>query len=109
MSKYATIVSRRNTKNIMKNFSEIHSLEEIENELKLIKKLRNQIQQHFNFEIVDYILDDIIEGAYFHHICLMINMAKVNNRISEKNGEILKKGLKQIYNVKNNYDRIVVE
>ena len=93
----------------MKNFSEIYSLEEIENELRLIKRLRHQIQQHFNFEIVDYVLDAIIEGAYFQHICLMINVAKVNNRISEKNGEILKKGLKQIYNVKNDYDRIEVE
>ena len=76
----------------MKENYEIYSLEDIKNELNERKVLRIKIQRNFEFEIADYILDDIIDGYDFLHICLMINMAKLNNRISEKDSIDLKIG-----------------
>ena len=93
----------------MGKFLGYNSIKEINNELERQKKLRTRIQEHFNFEIVDYILNDIIEKEYFYHISLMINLAKMNNRISVENAKSLKNGLKQIYNIKSDFEVIPLE
>lgn len=92
----------------MKKNIEDYTIENIKNELDRKKKLRPEIQKHFDFEIVNYILDDIIDGYDFLHICLMINMARLNNRITEENAEELKVRLKEIYKIKSMYDKIIM-
>lgn len=71
--------------------------------------LREKIYNIFNFdfEIPDYVVDDIIDNEDFNHICLMINMSVVNERISKENSKILKERIKEIYDVKNMYDRVI--
>lgn len=67
--------------------------------------LKEKLEEHFNFQITDYIIDDILDYETYRHTCLMINLAVINNRISIDNGEILKAGLRIIFKIKNEYDR----
>lgn len=80
-------------------------IKKIEVRKKEYRLLKEKLEEHFNFEITDYIIDDILDYETYRHTCLMINLAVINNRISIENGEILKAGLKIIYKIKNEYDR----
>ena len=80
-------------------------IKRIEVRKKEYRLLKEKLEEHFNFEITDYIIDDILDYETYRHICLMINLAVINNRISIENGEILKAGLKIIFKIKNEYDR----
>lgn len=80
-------------------------IKKIEVRKKEYRLLKEKLEEHFNFEITDYIIDDILDYETYYHTCLMINLAIINNRISIDNGEILKAGLKIIFKIKNEYDR----
>lgn len=80
-------------------------IKRIEVRKKEYRLLKGKLEEHFNFEITDYIIDDILDYETYRHTCLMINLAVINNRISIENGEILKAGLKIIFKIKNEYDR----
>ena len=87
-------------------------IEEVKGKIKRIeirkkeyKALKEKLEEHFNFEIVDYIIYDILDYETYHHTCLMINLAIINNRISIENGEILKAGLKILFKIKDRDDR----
>ena len=80
----------------------IKRIEVRKNEFKLLKE---KLEKHFNFEITEYIIDDILDYETYHHTCLMINLAVVNNRMSIVDGEILKAGLKILFKIKNKDDR----
>lgn len=80
-------------------------IKRIQKRLKDFKVLKEKLEKHFDFEIVDYIIYGILDEETYHHICLMINLAVVNNRISLKNGEMLKQGLKDLFEISNNNDR----
>ena len=87
-------------------------IEEVKGKIKRIevrkkeyRLLKEKLEEHFNFEITDYIIDDILDYETYRHTCLMINLAVINNRILIENGEILKAGLKIIFKIKNEYDR----
>ena len=80
-------------------------IEKIEVRKKEYRLLKEKLEEHFNFEITDYIIDDILDYETYRHTCLMINLAVINNRILIENGEILKSGLKIIFKIKNEYDR----
>ena len=80
-------------------------IEKIEVRKKEYRLLKEKLEEHFNFEITDYIIDDILDYETYRHTCLMINLAVINNRISIDNGEILKAGLRTIFKIKNEYDR----
>ena len=80
-------------------------IKRIEVRKKEYRLLKEKLEEHFNFEITDYIIDDILDYETYYHTCLMINLAIINNRISIENGEILKAGLKIIFKIKNEYDR----
>ena len=67
--------------------------------------LKEKLEEHFNFEITDYIIEDILDYETYRHTCLIINLAVINNSILIENGEILKAGLKIIFKIKNEYDR----
>ena len=97
--------------NILTKYTE-DEIEEVRSKIKRIevrKKeyslLKEKLEEHFSFEITDYIIDDILDYETYYHTCLMINLAVVNNRISIENGEILKTGLRIIFKIKNDYDR----
>lgn len=100
--------------NIMEKFLEIYSEDEIaeaEGKIKRLEirrkkfdRLKEKLENYFNFKIVDYIIDDILDYEPYHHTCLMINLAVANNRISLNNGLILQKGLKELFKIKNDYD-----
>ena len=80
-------------------------IKKIEVRKKEYRLLKEKLEEHFNFEITDYIIDDILDYETYRHTCLMINLAVINNRISIENGKILKAGLKIIFKIKNEYDR----
>ena len=98
----------------MENFFEGYSSNEVESakgKIKYIEKrrkefkiLKDKLEKEFSFEIVNYIIDDIFDCETYHHICLIINLAVVSNRLSEENGKILKKGIKELFNIDNDYD-----
>ena len=81
---------------------------ELQNEAERRKILSEKIQKNFDFEIPTYVLEDIIDEEYFEHICLMINLATLNNRISKENSIRLKEKLKEIYNINSIYDSISI-
>ena len=80
-------------------------IKRIEVRKKEYRLIKEKLEEHFNFEITDYIIDDILDYETYRHTCLMINLAVINNRISIDNGEILKAGLRIIFEIKNDYDR----
>lgn len=80
-------------------------IKRIEVRKKEYRLLKEKLEEHFNFKITDYIIDDILDYETYRHTCLMINLAVINNRISIDNGEILKAGLRTIFKIKNEYDR----
>ena len=80
-------------------------IKRIEVRKKEYRLLKEKLEEHFNFEITDYIIEDILDYETYRHTCLMINLAVTNNRILIENGEILKSGLKIIFKIKNEYDR----
>ena len=71
-----------------------------------IDKIKNDLQKHINFEIPEYIIHDIAENEEFNHICLIINVAIVNNRLSSENGKYLKEKIKSLCDIQNDYDRV---
>ena len=80
-------------------------IKKIEVRKKEYRLLKEKLEEHFNFEITDYIIDDILDYETYRHTCLMINLGVINNRISIDNGEILKAGMRIIFKIKNEYDR----
>ena len=70
--------------------------------------LKNKVQSYFEFEVPDYVIDDIISEEYYEHICLIINVAVLNKKITEKNAQILKEKLKEICQINNVYDKVKV-
>ena len=79
-------------------------IKQIERRNKLSDKIREKLEKYFDFHITSYIIDDIVENEDYHHFCLMVNLAVVNDRLSADNGEKLKIGIKRIFNIKNNYE-----
>ena len=67
------------------------------------KELKEKLENYFKFEITDYIISDILDCENYNHVCLMINLAVINNRISLENGITLKQGLKLIFQITNTF------
>lgn len=82
----------------------------LKNEIERRKKLKEKIISMLNTEISipDYIIEDIIDGEDYRHICLMINVATINNRISREENQKLKEIILSKFEIKNMYDRISV-
>ncbi|MBP3596486.1 MAG: hypothetical protein J6J60_04100 [Clostridia bacterium] len=53
-----------------------------------LKQKMKEIQSKFNFEIPDYVLEEIIIGNK-ENLRALIGLAKVNNRFSESQANIL--------------------
>lgn len=63
----------------------VERIKEIEIWNKEFEKLKEKLENYFNFDIADYIVSDILECETYNHVCLMINLAVINNRISLEN------------------------
>ena len=77
----------------------------LKQQCKEIKTLKQKLEQHFEFEIIDYIVADIVEHEDYKHFCLMINLAVVNDRLSEENATKLKAKIKEMYHIENDYQK----
>lgn len=80
----------------------------LEKEIVKSKQIKEKLQSYFDFEIPNYIVDDIKQEEYYSHLCLMINVATLCNRISEKESKILKNTIKTICTVTNIYDKVKI-
>lgn len=61
-------------------------------EIEYIEFKYKQIQKRYNFKIPKYILRELASSSYNkRELCMLINMAIMNKRITIKEGEILKK------------------
>lgn len=78
---------------------------ELERYNKEVQLLKSKLEQHFEFEIPTYIILDIVEHEDYEHFCLMINLAVVNNRLSEEQGQLLANEIKEMYNIQSVYDK----
>ena len=63
------------------------------------EELKEKLEKYFNFEITDYIVSDILDCETYNHVCLMINLAVINNRISIENSITLKNELKKLFKI----------
>ena len=66
-------------------------IEEMYNEYLIRSKRCDDLQKKYNFKIPRYILSEMIKEDYDkNEMCLLINMARINNRFTEKEADILK-------------------
>lgn len=99
----------------MKKFFKNYTINDVENKVEKIKEieiwnkefeeLKEKLENYFKFEIADYIVSDILDCETYNHVCLIINLAVVNNRISLENGTTLKSGLKKLFKINSSFDK----
>lgn len=82
---------------------------QLEKRVQKSKSIKDTLEKHFKFEIPNYIIDDIVENETYKHINLIINLATVNERLSNRNAEKLKEGIKEIFSIENEFDTIKSE
>lgn len=83
----------------------VEKIKKIEIRKKEFEELKGKLEKYFKFEIVDYIVSDILDCETYNHVCLMINLAVVSNRISFENSITLKNGLKKLFQINNIFDK----
>lgn len=91
---YSSIYKSFRNKKEAKRYLESFSNEKIKyclliNEIERNNRLKEKIQMKYGFEIPNYVLDEMINVRPSNLYCL-INLAVINNRLSNKNAEILK-------------------
>ena len=82
---------------------------EIQKRMEQAQKIKLLISKYFDFDIPNYIFEDIIEENSYNEICLTINIAMINQRITEENANIVKMKLKKLFRIKNIYDKMKIE
>jgi len=98
--------------NFLKNYTindvseVVEKIKKIEIRKKEFEKLKEELENYFNFKIVDYIVSDIVDCETYNHVCLIINLAVVSNRISSENSIILKNGLKKLFKINDMFDKL---
>ena len=83
----------------------VEEIKIMEIKIREFKELKERLENYFNFKIVDYIVSDILDCETYNHVCLMINLAVVSNRISLENSITLKNGLKKLFQINNIFDK----
>lgn len=83
----------------------VEKIKKIEIRKKEFEELKGKLEKYFKFEIVEYIVSDILDCETYNHVCLMINLAVVSNRISSENSITLKNGLKKLFQINNIFDK----
>lgn len=99
--------------NKFQNYTTVEEIERVNLERKHLEKrrkelkiIKDKLEEHFNFEIESYIIDDIVDNEEYRHFCLMVNLAVQNNKLTEKDGEVLKQGIKELFKIDGDYDRL---
>lgn len=84
---------------------------EIQELVQNVERIKELLEEHFKFDIPNYVIFDIAEHETYSHICLMINLATVNERISRENAATLKQELKQLLDIinDNNVESIIIK
>ena len=85
------------------------NIEELQEEAKVEKRVKEKMKKYFNFEIPDYIINDIAIEEDYYHFCLMVNVAVLNNRLSKEDGNTLKEKTKSLFNINSSYEKLRVE
>ena len=100
---------------VLSNYSKTKT-EEMEQDIiklqkqkKKIELLKDELDRYFKFDVPVDLIVDIAENEDYNHFCFMINLAVENNRLKESEGDKLKQGIKEICNIKNNYDELNAE
>lgn len=89
---YKSFKNKREAKRYLENFSnEEIQYYLIKYEMQRFLRLKEKIEMKYHFEIPDYIIDEMINGKHINNLICLINIAVMNNRISKKDAEILKK------------------
>lgn len=83
----------------------VEKIKKIEIRKKEFEELKEELEKYFKFEIVDYIVSDILDCETYNHVCLMINLAVVSNRISSENSITLKNELKKLFKINDIFDK----
>lgn len=83
----------------------VEKIKKIEIRKKEFEEFKGKLEKYFKFEIVDYIVSDILDCETYNHVCLMINLAVVSNRISSENSITLKNELKKLFQINNIFDK----
>ena len=65
-----------------------NKIEKTNEQINKINELDNKIQNELSIKIPQYILDEIIVGGTKENIIALINLARLNNRISEQDANI---------------------
>lgn len=81
-------------------------IKETEQRLELYGKIREKLSNYFDFSVPDYVISDFIDNEDYHHFCLMVNMAVLNNRLSKENGNTLKEITKKLLNITSSYEKL---
>lgn len=82
------------------------NLEYLKKEIDKCNEVKEKIGKLFLFEVPEYILLDIVEEEDYQHFCLMVNLAKMNDRLTEEQADELKTRIKDILNIKSCYDKL---
>ena len=70
--------------------------------------IKHKLKSYFDFDVIDYIIEDILENEEYQHFCLMINLAVVNSRMTEEQAETLKEGIKELFDIEKDTDKLDV-
>lgn len=54
-------------------------------------RLKYKLQEEYGFKISNYIVDEIINNDDYDNLCLLVNLAVSNKKISKEEGQIIKK------------------
>ena len=83
----------------------VEEIKIMEIKIREFKELKERLENYFNFKIVVYIVSDILDCETYNHVCLMINLAVVSNRISLENSITLKNELKRLFKINDMFDK----
>ena len=84
----------------------VEEIKIMEIKIREFEELKKRLENYFNFKIVDYIVSDILDCETYNHVCLMINLAVVSNRISLENSITLKNELKKLFQINDMFDKL---
>lgn len=97
---YKSFKSKKEAEKYLKNITNIDIENQLlNNNLQRFIRLKKKIEFEYNFNIPDYIIDELINNNDYNNLCCLINMAVVQKRITKQQGKFIKeKELKKYKN-----------
>lgn len=89
---YKKFKTKREAKRYLKNISN----EEVEicllsNERQRFYRLKEKLEFNYKFPIPNYIIEEIINKTNYNNLCVLLNLAVYNKRITKQNAEMILK------------------